>query len=76
MAVVLKIGTGNQICVVLGMLVEEAGQFFAERLRSIEAMPSHLPERLRLDREQLELIQEPEAGIPAIYLHRAIVAVP
>lgn len=57
-----------------GILVKEADQVYAERLHSDPTLLL-LSERLRLDPKHLELVQEPEAGRPAVYYHRMILAV-
>jgi hypothetical protein len=75
--VLLLIGKGDRIFSALRMLVQDAGgQVFSEHLVTSDSTLLPLPERLRLDPAQLELIQEPEAGRPAIYRHRGLLAVP
>ena len=74
--VILQIDRGNRVYVALGKLIQDAdGEYYAEQIFSSDPKEMPLPTRLRLAPKRLELIQEPEAGRPAIYIHRMILAV-
>jgi hypothetical protein len=74
--IILFIGEEDRVVTALGTLIHDAnGQPFADQIMSGDPILLPLPQRLALDPQRLELIQEREAGRPAIYPHRMTLAV-